>query len=434
MTTIQLDFKNLSDSNILSALFPTSNDFEFTENKVFRRKTRINCTCGEQMIHNGYNYACKKGLGKVRIGKQLCSNCGKQYQEDKAFWNELLTDWSETISSLILTLRDAHVSWDVISKIMNFIIPFGKTKAIDLFKQRVEQFKYPQDNYLIVNYDEQHPKKGRMQKFRLTLLNYQTKIPIADCLFDDKKDDTIKAFLEEHLDTSKELIIITDCDRRYPQIFKDLWGNKVIHQKCLMHLNKLVVSDFGKTKTVLDEYNKYLMLNIFYNRDKELKFLEKILKRKSHQSFESEKEQNNWEFNQIHIFREFVKQTENARRRKSGKKTLTQRTLKEAKQLFEQLHFQNQLLPKNVRSRLTMIKKNWKFFTAFYAVKDCPATNNSIENFYSTSLKTHRKKQLRTNKGLLNHMKLAAIKRVKAFADPKATLLEIYGKIGLISI
>ena len=30
------------------------------------------------------------------------------------------------------------------------------------------------------NYDEQHPKRGRTQKFRLTLLNYETKIPIAE--------------------------------------------------------------------------------------------------------------------------------------------------------------------------------------------------------------------------------------------------------------
>ena len=46
-----------------------------------------------------------------------------------------------------------------------------------------------------------------------------------------------------------------------------------------MHLNKLVVKDFGKHTTLLNEYNKYLILNIFYNRRKELKFLEKLLKK-----------------------------------------------------------------------------------------------------------------------------------------------------------
>ena len=42
-----------------------------------------------------------------------------------------------------------------------------------------------------------------------------------------------------------------------------------------------------------------------------------------------------------------------------------------------------------------MIEKNWKYLTAFYFVEGAPATNNLLENYYSTSLKTHRKKQLR---------------------------------------
>ena len=79
-----------------------------------------------------------------------------------------------------------------------------------------------------------------------------------------------------------------------------------------------------------------------------------------------------------------------------------------------------------------MIKKNWNYFTAFYHIKGCPATNNAIENYYSTSLKTHRKKQLRTDKGIINHMKLAALKRVEGFSKPKNTLLEIYGLFKLI--
>ena len=138
-----------------------------------------------------------------------------------------MVNGKETTTALILTLRDSHVAWEVIQKVMNFIIPLGKTKAINLFNNTIEQFEYPQDNFLIVNYDEQHPKKGRTQKFRLTLLNYKTKVPIAEGLFDNKDDETIKKFLQEHLDINKELVIVTDCDRRYPKIFKDLWEIKL---------------------------------------------------------------------------------------------------------------------------------------------------------------------------------------------------------------
>jgi len=58
-----------------------------------------------------------------------------------------------------------------------------------------------------------------------------------------------------------------------------------------------------------------------------------------------------------------------------------------------------------------MIEKNWKYLTAFYFVEGAPATNNPIENYYSTSLKTHRKKQLRTDRGINNQLKLSAMKR-----------------------
>jgi hypothetical protein len=263
------------------------------------------------------------------------------------------------------------------------------------------------------------------------LLNYETGIPIAEELFDNKDDETINAFLRKHLDTEKEIVIITDCDRRYPNIFKEIWGNKVVHQKCLLHLNKLVVKDFGKNNSLQNEYNKYLILNIFYNRQRELKFLERLIKKQSKKRFETAKEKREWVKKAKQKFRNYVKELENARRRKG--KNLTQRKLFKAKEIFEELWKQKNLFPKKAKARLRMIKKNWNYFTAFYHIKGCPATNNKIENYYSTSLKTHRKKQLRTDKGIENHMKLSALKRMQDLAKPEKTLLEIYGLIKLIT-
>lgn len=430
MTEIHLNIYNFNDSELLLALFPESNQYEFTSKKVFRSKKRIVC-CGKEMWHNGYDYVRKTGFGKAKVGKQECSVCGRQHHEDKSFWKKLLSDWKDTVTSLIMTLRDSHVSWDVISKIMNFLIPCSKGKALYLFNNSIEQFEYPQDNYLIINYDEQHPKKGRMQKFRLTLLNYETKIPIAEGLFDNKNEETIEAFVREHLDVDKELVLITDCDRRYPKIFKKVLGNKVIHQKCLLHLNKLVGKDFGKNMTLQNLYNKYLILNIFYNRRKELKSLERLLKKQSKKTFLESKEKIEWVKKARQKFYDYLRKLENKRRK--DKKNLSQRPLWKAKQLFDELCKQKNLLPKKAQKRLEMIKNNWKYLTAFYSIKDCPATNNAVENFYSTSLKTHRKNQLRTNQGILNHMKLSALKRIQNFSKPKKTLLEIYGLIKLIT-
>jgi len=431
MTEIHLNLNNFTDSEELLQIFPQANEYQFTSKKVFISKKEIICTCGTEMTHNGYDYARKKGFGKVRIGKKVCSSCDKQHHEDKQFWKNLLSQWQETIVSLIYVLKYQDVSWQAVSTIMNFILPCGKDKATYMFNQKIEQFEYKQENYVFVGYDEQHPKKGRTQKFRLALINCQTKKPIADELFDNKDNETIELFLRRHLDTTKELVIVTDCDRRYPEIFKKIWGNKVIHQKCLMHLNKLVVTDFGKNTSLINEYNKYMILNVFYNRRKELKFLEKVLKKQDKKIFASNKEKILWVKDMKSKFREYVKKLENSRRR--AKHNLQQRPLWKATQVFETIYNQKSLLSTKVQKRLDMIKENWKYFTAFYHIKDCPATNNLMENYFSTSLKTQQKKQLRTYEGINNKMRLSAFKRIEGFSKPNKTLLEIYHLIELVT-
>jgi len=73
-----------------------------------------------------------------------------------------------------------------------------------------------------------------------------------------------------------------------------------------------------------------------------------------------------------------------------------------------------------------MIEKNWKHLTEFYFMEDAPATNNSLENYYSTSLKTIMKKQIRTERGIKNQMKLSAMKRAGMLDRCEKTLLEAF--------
>ena len=79
-----------------------------------------------------------------------------------------------------------------------------------------------------------------------------------------------------------------------------------------------------------------------------------------------------------------------------------------------------------IQKRLKMIEKHWMNLTVFHYIPGAPATNNAIENYYSTSLKTHRKKQFRTDKGILNQIKLSSMKRAGMFNEPKQTLLELF--------
>ena len=103
-------------------------------------------------------------------------------------------------------------------------------------------------------------------------------------------------------------------------------------------------------------------------------------------------------------FKKFLHEKKKERRRKG--QNLEQRFYFNALQTFNTLMEEIDSFDKAIQKRLRKIEKNWEKFTAFYFVEGAPATNNLLENYYSTSLKTHRKKQLRTDRGIQNHMKL----------------------------
>jgi len=59
----------------------------------------------------------------------------------------------------------------------------------------------------------------------------------------------------------------------------------------------------------------------------------------------------------------------------------------------------------------------------FQLLDGAPATNNPIENYYSCSLKTHRKQQLDVP-GIEEQMKHSRLKRWGMFGIPQKTLIE----------
>ena len=60
-----------------------------------------------------------------------------------------------------------------------------------------------------------------------------------------------------------------------------------------------------------------------------------------------------------------------------------------------------------------------------YFFYGAPATNNPIENYYSTSPKTQRKKQFGIDSGIKNQLKLSAMKRAGLLGGCEKTLLEM---------
>ena len=426
MTEIQLNLLNFPHREILSTILNDfSNDFEFTAGGVFRMINPLPCPdCGFPMSHNGFNTYRKGYLGRANVGRYLCGACGKSVEEDRTFWDNLKTGFFDILTEICLRLRLNHASYELIEEIMGFIYPRDKDTVRIMVQSAIEELKIPAaQNIQFVHYDEQHPKAGRSQKYRLTLLDSISRQVIADELFDSKDGDTIEDFLRRNLDTHKPLFIVTDLYRGYSEIFKRVFGNKATHQLCLLHLNKLIVSDFPKKTSIEQELVKYRLLNIFYNRELEIEYLSRQMEEENGMLQKSRREYKFWIKEAKRLFREFIHNLELKRRREG--KNLELRTYYEALKNFKDLLSKIDSFESAVRRRLMKIEELWSKLTAFYFVGNAPATNNALENYYSTSLKTHRKKQLEVT-GIEDQMKLSALKRAGIFGRPQRTLLDAF--------
>jgi len=426
MTEMQLSLINFPYRETLSTIFQDySNDFEFTASGIFRKIVPPLCPeCGYPMSHNGFN-TCQKGLlGEANVGKYLCGACGKSTQEDRDFWIKLKANFFGIITGICTRLRLNHVSYEVIESIMGYLYPRDKDTIRNMVQCAIEDMEVPLvKNIQFVHYDEQHPKAGRNQKYRLTLLDSVTRQIIAEELFDSKDADTIEGFLRRNLDTQKQIFIVTDLYRGYSDVFKRVFGNKVIHQFCLLHLNKLIVNDFPRKTSIEQELVKYRLLNIFYNREPEIEYLSCLIEEEKTMKQISSREYKSWIKEAKNLFHKFVRDLELKRRREN--KNLVQRDYHETLNNFKCLKRESDSFMISVRKRLARIEELWPNLTAFYFVDNAPATNNPLENYYSTSLKTHRKKQLE-ELGINEQMKLSALKRAGVFGKPQKTLLEAF--------
>jgi len=152
------------------------------------------------MNHNDYKNYTGKNMSSVKIGSCVCPFCGLLDEENREFWEDMKTEFFSALKPIYQTLRAHHVSYEGISQVMKHIFPQGKDIIFHAFTDSIEEAVVPPlECSHIVHYDEQFPKQGCLQKYRLTLLDHTTAQPIVDELYDKKDPDTIKEFLGRYL-------------------------------------------------------------------------------------------------------------------------------------------------------------------------------------------------------------------------------------------
>jgi len=433
MSTINTTLNNFCyASTLMEVLSEFPHDYEFDENEVLRRTPRPFCSvCGKPMNKNGYNSYTKKGLGTIKVGRWSHIECDVHLEENRTFWENLTAGFFALLANLTQVMRRHHLSYEGMSEVFSFIYPRSKESSRMLFINHMNHIEFPeQRDVMIVHYDEQHPKQGRAQKFRLTLLNGATKEPIADELVDSKRPEIIKAFLARHLDPTQPVFVVTDFFRTYPAIFEEFFVNGFYHQKCLLHLNKLITKEFSRRCSMADELLKYELLNIFYDRSREIRYLKKLVREE--EMVKGAREYYHWLKQAKREFHTYLRKRERARRRK--KANLALRTHNGSVRVFNRLMKKYDAYPKNIQKRLRMIRTNWAQLTIFHHFKGAPATNNAIENYYSTSLKSHQKRQYTSEQGIKNQMKLARLRRLGRLGSSRKTIPQLLRRFAPFSI
>jgi len=220
------------------------------------------------------------------------------------------------------------------------------------------------------------------------------------------------------------VFIITDFDRSYPTIFKEFFKNELYHQKCILHLNKLIVKEYSRNCSLEMELLKYEYLNIFYNREREIRYLKFLIDWRNNNV--DKKDHNKWDKDGKKKFRSYLRDLEKFRRRR--KENLEMWSYNEAVNLYNGLVEKYDDLPEFAQKRLYMIHENWECLNIFRYFDNAPATNNKIENYYSTSLKTDKKKKYRSDKGIQNQMKLSQLKVAGMLDFGEITILDVFKK------
>jgi len=83
--------------------------------------------------------------------------------------------------------------------------------------------------------------------------------------------------------------VVTDLYPSYPDVLQEFFGDKLVHQLCLLHLNKHIVNDFPRKTTIKQEITKYRLLNILYNREAKIEILKNMTKEEYEQIKENDR-------------------------------------------------------------------------------------------------------------------------------------------------
>lgn len=271
----------------------------------------------------------------------------------------------------------------------------------------------------VYSYDEQYVFIKKELYMRMTLIDHKNKLIMYEYIVskDEFNDTTIQNFLETAINTQPLKAIITDGRKSYKTIIE---ATGAIHHRCYFHLMKNLMTPLTKHTNKLKRRNKTLeeqinqktikITTIQQNKKKytgcvplkDTKTKKQIQQiktlKKEISTHKKEIRQNN---NQLKKIQYDIERIQNI---------FTAETHKQAQRRFNTIYNQRTQLNNHIQHFLEKIEPELEIILNHTIDEEIPATNNTVENYYRTTLPRSIKRIYKTPKGLKRVIKIAQIR------------------------
>jgi hypothetical protein len=366
------------------------------------------------MHRNGFNKNTKRNIASIKTGKYHCPICSLNAYVDISFWDEHIALIMKRHGEYVQCLRNGGASLRRIAMASEFNLPFQKSSIFNQFTNFIENLEYIpliiKGKIAILCFDEEYLKICGKWRYRLTLLDFKTRLPIAEKISPNITNKDISKFIKKNFDSTpyEKVFVVTDLKSGYKDILFSIFGDKLVHQYCLFHLCQLIMDEFPKSAPISEKLQQYQLLNIFYDYENEVNYLKSIIRDEktlndvivtdNNSLIMMEKDEMMAEFMNIH---------------NSHKNELREPEAVFQK-IYDLLEEKDELSP-NIQKRLVMIQESLGQFLAYRLIEGAPSTNNAIEGYFSYTTNPILKRQMKTERGAENFIKSYAIERQDKF-------------------
>ena len=268
-------------------------------------------------------------------------------------------------------------------------------------------------------YDEQYVFIKKRLYMRMTLIDHQNKLIMYEHIVakEDFNDNTIRNFLETAINTQPLKAIITDGRKSYKSIIE---ATGAIHHRCYFHLMHNLMTSLTKHTNKLNRKIKTLENKITEKTEKINKIKENkkiyigripLKDKKTHkqnQKIQTLENQIKDHKKELRAIKKELKTIDQDKERIQN--IFTSKTHKQAIRRYNTLYKRRTQLNTHIKHFLEKIKPELDIILNHTIDEDIPRTNNTVENYYRTTLPRSQKRIYKTLKGLKRTIKLMQIR------------------------